>query len=530
MQITGSYDLNTRQNCFSACDNVQSFSDEKLEICTVCTTNSGFASELALLYLENGMQCTDMINDMYMAVIFDRRDSSLHIFADITTSALNMYYAVKDNTLYYSTSLKKLLIDCGIKRSMNLRAAKAFLANGYVFGSETLINNIHKLKFGCEITVENEKVLQKEYTYTIEKLPANYGKKNLMPSIEQSVRECIDENAETEIFMPLSGGFDSNMILNTIKKSDDRTVNAITVGGKAGKNEVDAVRQNVSHMSGVVLNETFVDTSFYNCFADIVWRLEGFVFESGVFLQYALAKSARENGAEYLICGEGSDETQSVYYYESLKRVLGGEAKENEKFFIYSDPFIGTNMLILKKSSLMLNSFGIAGKYPFKNKRVAQAAVSVSKLNGTGKKYYKNQCKKEFLPQIVRNLKTTGGTTGNAAAVSPEQISELSSVLTGNPLLSAIAEYDYPIHTCGRSKNLRRKQYFERGIDEIKNYGLIKGLKKTIGLGKKQNAASLLKKAYLVIFDELFISGKYDASFTGESSPVDTQQIIRRQQ
>lgn len=525
MHISGIYSLQNKTNTFLPCA-AQHYADEEMELYVVNGVNDCFAAPFAMLYKEWGIACVNEVDEMFLAVVSDFRDSSIHIFADITTSALNVYYTVKDDKFYYSTSLKTLLKESGTPRNMNLRAAKAFLANGYVFGRETLVENVFKMQFGCEITAENGAVVQKHCPYKFHKVPCSEGKKALLPTIQKSVANCLDPHAG--IFMPLSGGFDSNMILNAVRQITDQTVHAFTVGGKEeGKNEISAVKQNISHVQNVQLHESFVDTSFYSSLADIVWRLDGFVFESGVFLQYALARSAKENGAAYLICGEGSDETQSIYYWESLHRATNGEIQPNEKLYIYSDPFVGTNMLILKKSSLMLNSFGIVGKYPFKHKRVSEVAVSVAKLNGTGKKYYKKQCKKAFLPEITENLKTTGGTTGNASAVNASQMQNIERFLSGNALIAQIEGYEHLIRTTQRTQMLRRKQYLERGWQEIKDSGLVAGMKKARSIGRKQEGAKLLKQAYLAIFYELFITGKYDEYFSCEAAPVKTEQIIK---
>lgn len=525
MQISGIYSLQDKTNTFLSCT-AQYYADHEVVIYAVNGVNDSFAPELALLYKEKGTACVNEIDEMFLAVVSDLRDGTIHIFADITTSALNVYYTVKDGKLFYSTSLKWLLKESKIVRNMNLRAAKAFMANGYVFGSETLVQNVYKMQFGCEITVEMGSVVQKNCPYSFQKVTRAAGKKELLPTIQQSIAKCVDKQAG--IYMPLSGGFDSNMILNTVRQITGQKVHAFTVGGKEdGKNEIGAVKKNISYLENVELHESFVDTSFYNSFSDIVWRLEGFVFESGVFLQYALARSAKENGATYLICGEGSDETQSIYYQESLTRAINGQVKPNEKLYIYSDPFVGTNMLILKKSSLMLNSFGIVGKYPFKHKHVSEAAMAIAKLNGTGKKYYKKQCKKVFLPEITANLKTTGGTTGNAAAVDASQMETLARSLSNNALIAQIEAYEYPVRATGRTKRLRRRQYLERGWQEIKDLGILKGMKKARKIGSKQEGAKLLKQAYLVIFNELFVTGKYDEYFSCEAAPVKTDQIIK---
>ncbi len=524
MRISGVYNLETKQNTFEYCK-AEHYNDRLLDICLISDDSCPWAEKFADLYKNKHSNCVNDINCLFLAAVYEKENMSLHIFADITTSPLNLYYTVYKNQLYYSTSLKWILKKCEIRREINLPAAKAFLANGYVFGENTLVQNVYKLNFGSELVASDGNVEQKEYFYQIRTVSAEKGKEKLIDTIQKCTQNLM--NANGDIYMPLSGGYDSNMIALSVRKATERTIHAFTVGGKTGKNEISAVEENVSNMSNTILHTSLVDESFFDKFSDIVWRLDGSVYESGVFLQYALASTAASAGAEYMICGESSDEVQSEYYYDSLNRVLNHKAKENEKYYVYADPFIGTNMVVLKKSSVMLNSFGITGRYPFKSKNFVELASSLYSLNGSDKKYYKSQCAKIFNPKILKNIKTTGGTTNANAAITDDKQEKIKPILESCQLIKNIDRLEYPIFTCKRTKKLRRKQGFSRLISEIKDNGLINGFKKVKKSASGQNSL-LIKKLYLLIFYELFISGKYNNYFEDDGITITTSEVIKQ--
>ena len=103
--------------------------------------------------------------------------------------------------------------------------------------------------------------------------------------------------------MPLSNGYDSNLILHTIRSFINRRIHAFTIGGKKGRNEIPFVSNNLRSYNNIVHHTGIVDECIFEYFPDIVWRLDGTLYEGGVFLQYALSKLAREKGAYCMICG-----------------------------------------------------------------------------------------------------------------------------------------------------------------------------------------------------------------------------------
>ena len=91
MQISGVYSIQSKTNIFESCV-AQHYADSELEIYAVNSVNEEFAYSLTFLYKEKGISCVNNIDEMFLAVVSDLRDHSIHIFSDITTSSLNMYY------------------------------------------------------------------------------------------------------------------------------------------------------------------------------------------------------------------------------------------------------------------------------------------------------------------------------------------------------------------------------------------------------------------------------------------------------
>lgn len=520
MFVFGVYDL-VNGSCEIEHEGAKCLQCGDLSVWVLNTTQNHIEQQIADRFIENRRICVD---EMYLALAYDRREKTLNIFADITSSPLNLYYTTNGDRVYFSTSLKKVLRESGIERNLDRCAAKAFLANGYIVGSSTLVERVNKLTFGHEIVMRQGAVSQVKYVpQETEKLSAKQAKKSLISTMEKSIENSLD--AAGMIAMPLSNGYDSNMILNTVRKCRDEKIHAFTVGSRHGTNETAAVAENVRDLK-VELHTELIDERYFDYFADIVWRLDGCVYESGVFLQYALANMVSRAGVSYLLCGEGSDEVQSIHYRPSLARVLDGAATRDKRYYTYCDPFIGTHLMVMKKSSVMLNSFGVVGRYPFKSTSVEAVAAGAAKANGTQKKYYKKKCRELFPAQIAGNLKTRGGTTGVRTVISSEQLEQLKKLMEDNEWLRWISSADNEIVTDVYTQKLRRQQGRKRIISEIRDNGLVGGVRAIIRNRKNRPLVKLFKQAYLVLFRELFLSGKYDDSFENAGAPVKTGELL----
>ncbi len=519
MILSGIYDFDSRLNTVSE-STCQIFDGADLTVYVLTDSDDDIAQTVAENYSENGACCIQNIPQLFIAVVYDKINKVLHAFCDITTSPFDLYYTVNNNRLYYSTSLKKLLIESNIKRELNIDSANEFLINGFVMGKETLIENVEKIQSGYELTADGKDIGNIKFEYKTPECSAEDPEEELLPEMRKNIESLIEYGSD--VYIPLSSGFDSNLVLDTVLSKSSGTVNAFTVGGKVGRSEIDTVKENVADIQQVKLHTVTVDEEYFNNFTDIVWRLDGSVFESGVFLQYALAKAVSNSGAKSLICGEYADQILSVYYENSMKRVLDNKLKKNEKIFMYADPFITGNMIILKKSCKMLDSFGVSGKYPFARNNISPVAKKVRYKNKADKKLYKEKCKKQFRPVIIKNLKKIGGTTSNTAVISEENYELLKKKLDTDKTLNKIKSLCSEAMVTPYSYRLRAKQALTRIISDMKENGVKAGIKEGKAALQNKSMGKELKELYLLIFIELFISGKYDDSFENPDAPIST--------
>ena len=207
------------------------------------------------------------------------------------------------------------------------------------------------------------------------------------------------------INLALSGGFDSNMLLYLVKSLFPTTkVDCFSVGGTIGTNEISTAYSIAQKYDNVNFTSALVSSSTLDSFDDIVFRLQGCTYERGIFLQYELAKMLHSHNCTHLICGECADQ---VFHSDSYKDLDEGR-------FLYGykeSPFEMASYVVLKKSAVMLNSFGITGIYPYLDTGVVEIGAMTRLKNGDNKAFHRQQCKKYIPKDIFNSLCKVGGST-----------------------------------------------------------------------------------------------------------------------
>ena len=263
---------------------------------------------------------------------------------------------------------------------------------------------------------------------------------------------------------------------------------------------------------------TVQDTGL-NSLPDIVWRYDGYVSQSGIFLTYDLAKAVANIGAESIYLGENADyildstkhylsrkfekdlkifvkrNALSYYYYRYVKkyssfdqsRTIAKKLKNDNYYSSFNVDF----HYILRKSTILLNSYNITGIYPFINQKTIAISNRLGKKN-TKKRYYKEKVKEFLGPDIAEILVKIGGST----------------------------DIDYLFNA------------FEHVVDKLLGSALENQILSKTSLNKIKREPMyyremLLTILYLHIFNELFISEKYKNQLNEPSIEISLSEMFQ---
>ena len=133
--------------------------------------------------------------------------------------------------------------------------------------------------------------------------------------------------------------------------------------------------------------------------------------------------------------------------------------------------------VVLKKNSILMNSFSIEPVYPYVNQNFIDLAKTLKKFNGLNKTFHKAIAKIHLDPQIYSLLKKIGGTSGtNSLFKDDDSYQNLHQIIKTKPIY----------------------KYFNN-----------KYLDKEIHFNYQQAERDLvLKLLYLYLFERLFLSNE----------------------
>lgn len=456
--ITGHYDLNTGLYHSMSLPDL-AYTDQNGNVVEVAGEAFGPIETDLSLYAES-------LSSVSTVLFFDRAERTLTISQDIMGGDRHVYYAEHNDKVYISTSLRKLLDISGLEAHLDIDEARVFMHHGFCPDSNTLISGIKKVRPHTRLKITTSGIEEDRMQRSTD-FVQTVDSEELFYSTELKV---IDEyvgrwHSRRVPVMALSAGFDSNLILDRALRRGF-SPHIITIGDKTARSEHNAVEQ-ICSIKGIK-NKNFATVSHYTFdnYCDIVNRLEGSVFEPGIFLQYELAREAQKCRATDMICGECADQVFNENFCKgnfnsggcSRNKELSKEDLCKIDFKFGSSPYELAEGIIIKKSGIMLASFGIRGIYPYCDHEMISAADRVAVLNGKNKTLHVNNCRKSMAVNHFGMLNKVGGSTSLTALFrSADEEKEFKKQVRRRRLINELGaqytrrygpEYDYDLIDC----------------------------------------------------------------------------------
>ncbi len=164
------------------------------------------------------------------SVIIQKNDSVF--FATDRTRTFPIFYTIENNELYISDDTYYLR-DKFNKKIDNL-SSQEYLATGYVTGKETLLENIYQVQAGEYIIYKNNILNNNNYsdyiTISVSSKSFNQLKKDFLDILDRSILRLIEFADGRQIVVPLSGGYDSRLIVALLKKHNYKNIFCFTYG------------------------------------------------------------------------------------------------------------------------------------------------------------------------------------------------------------------------------------------------------------------------------------------------------------
>ena len=446
--------------------------------------------------------------------IWNDIESVGYFFQDEFSSGIPLYYMKNPSMFFIGTNLHEIIGLENTKPELNISAARDFLIARFMIPNKnTLIRGVYKLIPGYYLKVNSIKktLIARRISYPKSKMILDYAKSNLISALHENIDQINSMLKSKQRICTLSAGYDSNMIINYL--SDICIdIQAFTIGGRE-KNEIPnasklaQLYRHVKHETKVVENDMLAS------FPDIVWRTEGYVCESGLFMQYELANLLNNKGLLEILCGEAGDQildqfrkrasfyrlkkdAKSFIKYLFLGRLWPERFRESLFFKYLRKPSFRIQFdteldYIIKKNSLLMNSFGVQPIYPFVNRKIAALSEALGELN-KNKDFYKEKSKSVLGEEKIALISKIGGAT------------DIEYLFEG---------YETIIYKMLDQELIKHKLFNGKRVEQIKRDPL-------------HYIELILRLLYIFVFNKIFITGKFTEYFKDKTFNISLKDLL----
>jgi asparagine synthase (glutamine-hydrolysing) len=274
-------------------------------------------------YEEWGSECPLRLNGMFAFAVFDR-DSRLLFLARDQVGIKPLYYCIADETFFFASEIKSLLIHKCVEREVDEEALLEYMTYGYVSGDRTLFRSVHKLPAGHIMTVKGTDVRVQQYWKLPQSPPStemDHGESHYALQLHDALRKAVGRQMVSDVPLGafLSGGMDSSSIVQMMRHFSNGPVNTYAIGfgqRHAFHDELNDARK-MSEFAQTNHHEIIAEPNVVELIPRLVWHLDEPVADSSYIVTYLVSQLAAQS-VKVILSGVGGDELFGGY-----RRYLG---------------------------------------------------------------------------------------------------------------------------------------------------------------------------------------------------------------
>jgi asparagine synthase (glutamine-hydrolysing) len=281
-------------------------------------------SEVVLAaYHRWGKASLSHLNGMFAFAIYDRTKAKLFLARD-RLGVKPLYYYWDGSKLLFASELKALLAN-GVRPRIHVPALAQFFTYRFNHGSQTVLENVHKLPPGhfMRFDLGSGRIEELSPWWN---LPLGADRKENVTELAQELRRLLEDSVEKRLVADvplgffLSGGLDSSIVTGLAARSGGR-LETFSAGFET-TNELPYARVAARHF-GSEHHEVEIGDEALELLDDMVYHMDEPVGDAAFLATLILSREARKE-VKVVLAGEGADELFAGY--ERYKFAVYGDA------------------------------------------------------------------------------------------------------------------------------------------------------------------------------------------------------------
>ena len=264
-----------------------------------------------------------------------------------------LYWSYQNNRFWFSSEIKSILKGQNNKAEPNMEKINEFFYSGKIYGKNTFFKDIFEVQPGEYINFKKDlSKINKKIYWNVENFHSNQSfisynniKDNFKKKLNSSINSCSVSDVSVGVF--LSGGLDSNTILNSLLYSDQKNIELFFADNQQkNSSEYDNVSLSLNFFrkkfpdKNIILNKNLLSNKNY------LYNLKQFTWynDEPTLSQLSpqlmnLSLEASKKKIKVLLSGEGADEL--LFGYTRFLRTKKIISKSKDKNFILKHLYFG---------------------------------------------------------------------------------------------------------------------------------------------------------------------------------------------
>jgi len=390
-------------------------------------TDTGFATRSDCepplhLYARHGSGFAAHLRGMYAIAIHDPSVAGGRVVLARDPFGIKpLYYAELETGLAFASEAQALVAAGLVAPALDSGQRNQVLQMQFSCGRSTVFKGIQRVLPGETLVVEGGRIVERRRLAALPAAgPEAWGEAEALERLDAALVDSVTVHQRSDVpyGLFLSGGVDSSVVLALMRDLNDEPVQAFTVGFSG--TEVHDERRHaeaVAAAAGARFQAVeFSEDDFWRLLPPIAAAMDDPAADYAVLPTYKLAEEARRRGLKVILTGEGGDELFAGYgrYRRAARpRLLGGRPMRargtfdglgvlREESLSWRDALVEAQVVartpersrlqsaqatdcadwlpndLLTKLDRCLMTFGVEGRTPFLDPRVAEVAFRLS--------------------------------------------------------------------------------------------------------------------------------------------------------